>query len=55
MIAVQAGAWPVDRAVVHRHNGPPVPWKLSWSPYTNGSVSGGKLPAEHTYRVFMDN
>ena len=32
--------WSVARAVVHRHNGPPDPRRLSWSPYTNGSASG---------------
>jgi hypothetical protein len=40
---VVAGAllgWSVARAVVHRHNGPPNPKKLGWSPYANGSGAG---------------
>jgi len=32
--------WSVARAIVHRHNGPRDPRKLSWSPYTNGGGSG---------------
>ena len=28
--------WSVARAVVHRHNGPPNPKKLSWSLYADG-------------------
>jgi hypothetical protein len=40
---VVAGAllgWSVARAVVHRHNGPPNPNKLSWTPYANGNGYG---------------
>jgi hypothetical protein len=40
---VVAGAllgWSVARAVVHRHNGPPSPNKLSWAPYANGNGFG---------------
>jgi len=40
---VVAGAllgWSVARAVVHRHNGPPNPKKLSWSPYVTGNGAG---------------
>lgn len=40
---VVAGAllgWSVARAVVHRHNSPPSPNKLSWSPYANGNGYG---------------
>jgi hypothetical protein len=32
--------WAVARAVVHRHEGPPSPKKLSWSPYANGNGAG---------------
>ena len=32
--------WAVARAVVHRHQGPPNPRKLSWSPYANGNGAG---------------
>jgi len=32
--------WSVARAVVHRHNGPPDPRKISWSPYASGQSSG---------------
>ena len=32
--------WAVARAVVHRHQGPPNPKKLSWSPYANGNGAG---------------
>jgi hypothetical protein len=40
---VVAGAllgWSVARAVVHRHNGPPKPNKLSWTPFANGNGYG---------------
>ena len=40
---VVAGAllgWSVARAVVHRHNGPPSPKKLSWSPRATGGGAG---------------
>ena len=40
---VVAGAllgWSVARAVVHRHNSPPSPKKLSWAPYANGNGYG---------------
>lgn len=40
---VVAGAllgWSVARAVVHRHNGPPNPGKLSWAPYVTGDGAG---------------
>jgi hypothetical protein len=40
---VVAGAllgWSVARAVVHRHNGPPNPDKLSWAPYVTGDGAG---------------
>src|ERR1035437_3520898 len=40
---VVAGAllgWSVARAVVHRHNSPPNPKKLSWTPYASGSGYG---------------
>jgi hypothetical protein len=40
---VVAGAllgWSVARAVVHRHNSPPSPNKLSWTPYANGNGYG---------------
>lgn len=32
--------WAVARAVVHRHDGPPNPRKLSWSPYANANGAG---------------
>jgi hypothetical protein len=32
--------WSVARAVVHRHNSPPDPKKLSWTPYANGNGYG---------------
>ncbi len=32
--------WSVARAVVHRHDRPPNPRRLSWTPYSNGSSSG---------------
>ena len=40
---VGAGAllgWSVARAVVHRHNSPPDPNKLNWTPYANGRGYG---------------
>jgi hypothetical protein len=40
---VVAGAilgWSVARSVVHRHQGPPNPGKLSWSPFLNGTGGG---------------
>jgi len=40
---VVAGAllgWSVARTVVHRHNSPPDPRKLSWAPYANGNGYG---------------
>lgn len=40
---VVAGAllgWSVARAIVHRHNSPLNPKKLSWTPYANGSGYG---------------
>jgi PAP2 superfamily protein len=40
---VVAGAllgWSVARSVVHRHDGPPNPKKLSWAPYINGNGGG---------------
>ncbi len=40
---VVAGAllgWSLARSVVHRHQGPPNPRKLSWSPYAAGSGAG---------------
>ncbi len=32
--------WSVARAIVHRHNGPRDPRKLSWSPYAGGGGTG---------------
>ena len=32
--------WSVAHAVVNRHNGPPNPRKLSWTPFSNGRDSG---------------
>ena len=40
---VFAGAllgWSVAREVVHRHNGPSNPKKLSWAPYATGNGAG---------------
>lgn len=32
--------WSVARAIVHRHDGPPKPDKLTWTPYANGAGVG---------------
>ena len=40
---VVAGAllgWSVARTIVHRHNSPPDPKKLTWTPYANGNGFG---------------